>query len=143
MFEFCRDAESEYEEIFFNKIRFFLVIISIEDLVIRIYRIIRKFANGSDQGFIILEFLLRFEYREFCSISRNKFKRKTVFEIFGKILLGYRAKELHMLLHNAAKAIVEKLRKDTNGMYLRGDENFYRHRQTVIPPSKRTTPAAN
>jgi hypothetical protein len=143
MFEFFREAGPQHEDTFFAKVRFFSVVASTEGLAIRTHRATREPANGSDQGFIIPEYPLRFEYREFCSVPRDKFERKTVLEAFEKILLGYGAKELHVLLHNAAKDIVEKLRKDTRGMYLRGDENFYRYGQTVVPPSKRTTPAAS
>jgi hypothetical protein len=143
MFEFFREAGPQHEDTFFAKVRFFSVVASTEGLTIRTHRATREPANGSDQGFIIAEYPLRFEYREFCSIPRDKFERKIVLETFEKILLGYGAKELHVLLHNAAKDIVEKLRKDTRGMYLRGDENFYRYGQTVVPPSKRTTPAAS
>jgi hypothetical protein len=143
MFEFFREAGPQHEDKFFAKVRFFSVVASTEGLAIRIHRPTREPANGSDQGFIIPEYPLRFEYREFCNMTRDKFDRKTVLETFEKILLGYGANELHLLLHNAAKAIVEKLKKDSKGMYLRGNENFYRYGQTIVPPSKRTTPAAS
>ena len=143
MFEFFREAGPHQEDIFFAKVRFFSVVASTEGIAIRIHRATREPTNGSDQGFIIPEYPLRFEYKEFCSIPRDKFERKAVLETFEKILLGYGAKELYLLLQDAAKGVVEKLRKDTNEMYLRGDENFYRYGQTAIARSKRTTPAAS
>ena len=143
MFEFFREAGPQQEDIFFAKVRFFTVVASTEGLAIRTHRATREPTKGSNQGFIIPEYPLRFEYKEFCSIPRDKFERKRVLETFEKILLGYGAKELHPLLQTAAKGVVEKLRKDTDGMYSRGDENFYRYGQTAIAPSRKTTPAAS
>ena len=64
-------------------------------------------------------------------------------ETFEKIFLDYGVKVLHPLLQSAAKDVVEKLRKDNNGMFLRGNEGFYRYGQTAMPLSQRTTPAAS
>lgn len=85
---------------------------------------------------------MRFEYREFCSIPKDRLERKTVFEILEKILFGYGVGELDVLLSDAAKAIVEKLRRDPMGMRLRGDPSFYRYGQTVVQPGSRATPSS-
>jgi hypothetical protein len=128
IFEFFREAEPQYENKFFVKIRFFSVVINTEDLAIRIYRSIRKSINGSNQNFIISEYSLRFEYREFCNMTRNKFDRKIVLKIFEKILLGYEANKLYLLFHNTVKVIVDKLKKDSKTIYLKENKNFYRYR---------------
>ena len=143
MFEFFKEAGPYHEDTFFAKVRFFSVVASTEGIAIRIHRAERESTNESNQGFIIQGYPLRFEYKEFCNIPRDKFERTTVLETFEKILLGYGAKVLHPLLQTAAKDVVEKLRKDTNGMFLRGNEDFYRYGQTAIPLSKRTTPAVS
>ena len=135
MFEFFREAGPHHEDTFFAKVRFFSVVASTEGLTIRIHRATREPTNGPEQGFIIPGYPLRFEYKEFGNVPRDRFERETVLNIFEKILLGYGVKELHVLLQHAAKGVVEKLRKDSNEMRLRGDENFYRHGQTDLPSS--------
>jgi hypothetical protein len=147
MFSFCRDAGAQYEDEFFTQVRFFSVVASTEGLIIRIHRATREPADGSDIGLIIKErpdYPLRFEYEEFFKIQRESFDRKTVFEIFKKILVGYGVNELYSTLKKAAKALMEKLAKDPEGVILRSNSNFYRFGQTTTAPSSRKpTPAAS
>ena len=143
LFEFFKEAGPQHEYEFFAKVRFFSVVASTEGLAIRIHRASKQPKNGPIETFIIPEYPLKFEYSEFCSIARDKFERHKILETFEKILLGYGTNELHGLIESAAKSIVEKLREDPNELSLRGNPNFYRYKQTDIPPSKRTTPASS
>ena len=135
MFEFFRDAGQD--DIFFTKVRFFSVVASSEGLTICIHRATRE--SGTDQGFIIPDYPLRFEYQEFARVSRDNFDRKIIVDTFAKILLGYRVQELRVLLSNAAKAIMAKLESDPAGMLSRENKDFYRYGQTEILPSRRPT----
>jgi hypothetical protein len=145
MFEFFRDAGPTHEENFYDKVRFFSVVASTEGLTIRIHRATRDPADGSGPGLIIWdrpEYPLIFEHQEFCKFQRDGFDRQPVLEMLERILLGYGANELHSLLKDAAKAIMDKLCKDVVGIQLRGDDSFYTHGQILkAPKSKTQTPA--
>lgn len=141
MFEFFRDAGPQHEINFFSKVRFVSVVASTGGLTIRIHR--ATLEDGSDFGFIEdrPDYPLKFDYQEFFTIERSKFDRKTVFETFKKILVGYGANELRLLLSGAAEAIMEKL-KDKSERALRQRDDFYRHGQPIAPPKSRNqTPA--
>lgn len=143
MFEFFRDAGQQHEDIFFTKVRFFSVVASTEGLTIRIHRATREPEDGLDQGFIIPEYPLRFEYRELYRFQKDNLDRTTVLKTFEQILIGYGVSELRHLLHDAAKALMEKLEKDLDGMRAREKGWFYRYGQTNIGPGSRIpTPAA-
>jgi hypothetical protein len=143
MFEFFKEAGPRHEEIFFEKVRFFSVVASTEGMVIRTHRATRVHEGGLDEDPIIPEYPLRFEYKEFCTIPKDKFERKIILENFERILHGYGVKELHLLLRKAAEDVVRKLKDDASGMSLRGNPTFYRYDQIIIPTSKRPTPAAS
>ena len=145
MYEFFHDAGPRYEIDFFDKVRFFSVVASTEGLTIRIHRATKEPADGSDQGFITTGYPLRFEYREYCKIRKDSnFDRKTVLKTFERILIAYGADELQFLLHDAAEAIMEKLKKDPDGMKKREQIDFYCHGQTTkTGGSKKSTPAPN
>lgn len=147
MFEFFRDAGPQYEKSFYAKVRFFSVVASTEGLTIRIHRATQEPADGSDQGFIMPsrpDYPLRFEYQEFARIHKDKFNRETVFRIFKKILIHYGVHELHILLQEAAKAIMKKLNNDPEQWRQRGNSDFYRYGQTSIPTtSRQQTPTAS
>ena len=113
MFEFSRDAGPQYEKDFSTKVRFFSVVASTEGLTVRIHRATQEPAVDSDQGFIMPsrpDYPLGFEYQEFAKIHKDNFNR--IFEVFKKILVDYGVHELHALLQNAAKAIMERLNND-------------------------------
>ena len=134
MFEFFRDAGLQHENKFFSEVRFFSVVASTEGLTIRIHRATKEPADGSGEGLIIKDrpdYPLRFEHREFYRIGRDGFDRKPVLEMLERILVGYGATELHLLLQNAAEALMKKLTNDPDGNSARQDENFYRHGQTI------------
>jgi hypothetical protein len=148
MYEFFKDAGPNHEEEFFTKVRFFSVVASTEGLNIRIHRATREPAEGNGRVGLIMkerpDYPLRFEYQDFISIQRDLFNRNRVFEVFEKILIGYGANELYLLLRNAAKAIMEKLANDPVQMRLRSNPDFYRYGQTDINiRSRRQTPAAS
>lgn len=95
------------------------VMASTEGLMIHIHRAIREPAEGS----LIIkdrpDYPLRFEYKVFFNLQKEKFDRKPVFEIFKKIMVSYSANKLYFLLRNAAKALMEKLANDPEGVELR------------------------
>ncbi|KAF7508193.1 hypothetical protein GJ744_009490 [Endocarpon pusillum] len=147
MFEFFRDAGPQHEDKFFNEVRFFSVVASTEGLTIRIHRATKEPADGSGEGLIIedrLDYPLRFEHREFYRIERDGFDRKPVLEMLERILVGYGATELRLLLQNAAEALVKKLANDPVGERAREDEDFYRYGQTIkLPRNSTQTPTTN
>lgn len=143
MFEFFQDAGKSHQKAFFDKVRFFSAVASSEGLTIRIHRATRVSSNGSRKGLIMEDrpdYPLRFEYREFATIPKDKFDRIPVLELFEKILLRYGAEELHPLLKGAAEALMERLGKDHGEIALRADVNFYRHGQIFLPKSRKQTP---
>lgn len=145
IFEFFRDAGLQHENKFFNEVRFFSVVASTEGLTIRIHRATKEPADGSGEGFIIKDrpdYPLRFEHREFYRIGRDGFDRKPVLEMLERILVGYGATELHLLLQNAAEALMKKLTNEPGGISARQDEDFYRYGQTIkLPRNTTQTPA--
>jgi hypothetical protein len=148
MYEFFKDAGPNHEEEFFTKVRFFSVVASTEGLNIRIHRATREPAKGNGRVGLIMkerpDYPLRFEYQDFISIQRDLFNRNRVFEVFEKILIGYGANELYLLLRNAAEAVMEKLANDPVQMGLRSNPDFYRYGQTDINiRSRRQTPAVS
>ena len=144
MYEFFHEAGPHYENDFFDKVRFFSVVASTEGLTIRIHRATKEPADGSDQGFITTGYPLRFEYREYCKIGKDSnFDRKTVLKTFERILIAYGADELQFLLRDAAKAVMERLKNDTEGMKKRKQIDFYRHGQKMTGGSRKSTPTAN
>ena len=143
MYEFFKDAGPQHEEIFFAKVRFFSVVASTEGLVIRIHRATRVPVDGPENAFIIPDYPLRFEFREFRRISSNKLDRKTTIETLGKILIGYGVGELHTLLRDAATALTERFSNDIRAMQMREDQDFYRYGQIINLSSRRPTPAVS
>ena len=144
MFEFFRDAGSEHEEIFFDKVRFFSVVASIEGLTIRIHRATRLDLEGPRESFIIPDnrkYPLRFEYREFFKLEKAKLDREIISKIIQQILITYGVGELLLLLRNAATTLMNRLFDDLEEMRERGHVDYYRYGQTVVAPSKRPTPA--
>lgn len=141
MFEFFRDAGDEHEGIFFAQVRFFSVVASTEGLTIRIHRAVRE--SGAEEGYIIPQYPLRFEYEVFSRVLKHEYDRRVVLDTFAKILTGYGVKKLQPLLSDAAKAIMTKLDNDPIAKVLRQDENFYRYGQTELAPKSRNpTPAS-
>lgn len=137
MFEFFRDAGLQHENKFFSEVRFFSVVASTEGLIIRIHRATKEPADGSGEGLIDddrPDYPLRFEHRDFYKIERDGFDRAPVLEMLERILVGYGATELQVLLQNAAEALMQKLTNDPDGRRAREDENFYRHGQTIKLP---------
>lgn len=143
MFEFFRDAGKQHEDIFFEKVRFFSVVASTEGLSIRVHRAIKVPTDANSMCFVTKGYPLEFEYREFSKIERDQnFDRRTVLKTFEKILIAYGADELQHLLRDAAKAIMEKLENDVEGIILREKDDFYRYGQTFMTPdSRKLTPA--
>lgn len=129
MFEFFQDAGPRHKDNFFSEVRIFSAIASMEGLSVRIHRAIDVSENRSKDDVHIPGYPLRFEFREFVTVEKDKFDRKTVLELFGKILVGYGVEKLHGLLQDAARDLWEKLKKDPEGMRLRENADFYRHGQ--------------
>ena len=145
MFEFFQDAGPRHRAKFFSEVRFFSVVASTEGLNVRIHRATEVGGAGSEDEFVVPGYPLRFEFREFARVPKDKFDRKTVLELFGKILVSYGTEKLHVLLQDAAKTLVGKLRNDPEGSKLRQNLDFYRHGQTGHTPkdSKMPTPLAS
>ncbi|KAL9114389.1 MAG: hypothetical protein Q9227_001470 [Pyrenula ochraceoflavens] len=146
MFEFLRDAESEYEEIFFEKVRFFSVVASTEGLTIRVHRATRLDPEGPRISFIIPDnhsYPLKFEYQEFFKLEKAKLDQETVSKIIQQILITYGVGELLVLLKNAAKTLMDRLCDNLEEMPDREHADYYRYGQTVVAPSRRPTPARN
>lgn len=145
MFEFFRDAGPSHEKLFFAKVRFFSVVASTEGLTIRIHQATQEPADGSDLGLIMPntpDYPLKFEHREFARIPKDSFGRERVLEILGKILLGYGAGVLGILLQNASKDLVARLDKNVEEIKKRCDVDFYRYGQIIKAPRSRIhTPA--
>ena len=143
MFEFFRDAGQQHEDIFFAKVLFFSVVASTEGLTIRIHRATKEPADEFGEGHVTPGYPLRFEYEVFGRIQKDyNFKRSTVLEMFERILIAYGAEVLQPLISDAARALMQKLSNDVQGMELREKNGFYRYGQTVITPkSRKQTPA--
>ena len=138
MYEFFHDAGPQHEDGFFDKVRFFSVVASTEGLTIRIHRATKEPADHPDQGSIISDYPLRFEYREYCKILKDSnFDRSTVLKTFERILIAYGADELRFQLKDAAESIIKKLKNDPEGRIKRANADFYRHGQTKITPDSR------
>ncbi|MCJ1381632.1 hypothetical protein MMC17_004743 [Xylographa soralifera] len=142
MFEFFKDADNpgdtKFVDIFFDQVRFFTVVASTEGLTIRIHRATRE--DGTGEGFIMEdhpEYPLRFEYQEFCKIAKDNFDRATVSETFKRILIGYGAEELRILLRDAAQAVMNNLAGEHEKMKAREKPEFYRYGQTIVAPESR------
>ncbi|KAL9627046.1 MAG: hypothetical protein Q9164_007722 [Protoblastenia rupestris] len=129
MFEFFQDAGPYHREIFFSEVRFFSAVASTEGLIIRVHRAIELPENSSKYDFVVPGYLLRFEFREFAKVKKHEFDRKTVLEIFGKILVSDALEKLFGLLKNASIDLVEQLNTNADRIKLREDKDFYRHRQ--------------
>ena len=145
MFEFFQDAGPRHRDKFFSEVRFFSAVASTKGLNVRIHRAIDLGKIGSENDFLAPEYPLRFEFREFVTVEENrfydkKFDRKTVLELFGKILVGYGVEKLYGLLQDAARDLWEKLKKDPEEFMLREDANFYRHDQVDNTPVNSTLP---
>ena len=134
MFEFCQDASPRHREEFFTRVRFFSAVSSTEGLIVRVHRAVEVVENGSTDDIQIPDYPLRFEFREFATVSRENFDRETVLKILGKIFFGYAVRELLGLLQDAAKALAEKL-KDREEAQLRTNLDFYRHGQFGNTPA--------
>ena len=134
MYEFCKDAGTEYESGFFAKVRFFSVVASTEGLTIRIHRATLDPEVGYSG------YPLKFEYQTFSKIEKDTFDRKQVHETFAKILIGYGANELHAFLSKAAEALIQRLHGNGELKQARENFNFYRYGQTRLLGSKKNTP---
>lgn len=143
MFEFCQDAGPLYREKFFSQVRIFSAVSSTEGLIVRIHRAVQVAENRSKEDIYIPDYPLRFEFREFATVSRKEFERETVLKILGKIFFGYAVGELLGLLQDAAKALAEKLGKDLREITLRTDAGFYRHGQFGNTPASSRTQTVN
>lgn len=118
------------------------MVASTAGLTIRIHRAVRD-SGTDEQGFIVPDYPLRFEYQEFASFPKTAFNRREILETFAKIFVGYGINELRLLLKNAAEALKTKLDQDPKAMESRlQNVNFYRHGQIQMPRSSgRSTPA--
>lgn len=147
MFEFFRDAGPQHEKIFFEKVRFFSAVATTQGITIRVHRATRVPKDGSGPGLIMKDtpqYPLMFEHRTFCVIHKNDFDRKPVLELLERILFGYGANELRLMLQKAAKALVKKLSTDFRAMHERRNDFFYSYGQIPKPRKSRTqTPAAS
>ena len=142
MFEFFQDAGPQHREKFFSEVRFFSAVASTEGLNVRIHRATQVAENGSEDDFVIPGYPLRFEFREFVRVPKDKFDRKTVLELFGKILVSYAVEKLHGLIQDAAKALVKKLDKDPEEFRSRQSVDVYRHGQVGNTPRSSRIPTS-
>ena len=140
MFEFFQDAGPHHREKFFSEVRFFSAVASTEGLNIRIHRATEVPENSSKYDFVVPGYPLRFEFREFANVKKHEFDRKTVLEIFGRILVGYAVEKLRGLLQDAAKDLVENLNTNPDQIKLREDKDFYRHGQVDKTPRSSNMP---
>ncbi len=140
MFEFFQDAGPGHREKFFSEVRFFSAVASTEGLNIRIHRATQVDENVSKGDYVIPGYPLRFEFREFVRVPRDKLDRKIVLELFAKILVGYGVKNFRGLLQDAANAIVEKINEDPEEYTLRQNVHFYRHGQGGNTPRSSRIP---
>ena len=120
MYEFFREAGDEAT--FFNKVRFFSAAAISKGVNVRIHRAVETSER------IVPLYALRFEYEEFMRIDESDFQRNKVVDVFENIIWGY-GLELFDLLHEAAKAVAEKFKNNSNLAQER-DEVYYRHGQT-------------
>ena len=144
MFEFFRDAGSQHEKFFFDKVRFFSVVASTEGLTILIHRATRLNSKEPPLSFIMPEnpqYPLNFEYQEYFKSA--KFDRETISEIIQQILVRYGLGELRPLLKNAAEALLNRISNNIEERRRRTDLNFYRYGQTNVMLSKRARPATS
>ena len=142
MFEFFQDAGPHHREKFFSDVRFFSAVASTEGLNIRIHRATEIPKDNPKYDFVVPGYPLRFEFREFVNVKKHEFDRKTVLQIFGRILVGYAVKKLLGLLQDAAKDLVENLNHNSDRRNSREDKDFYRHGQVDKTPrgSNMSTP---
>ena len=140
IYEFCKDAGQDHEDIFFTNVRFFSVVANIGGLVVRIHRA----SKISDpDGFVTQNYPLRFEYQEFARISKGHgFDRRTVLDVLGKILIAYGVEKLQQYLKNAVESLVQKLKNDDSMTLQRQDDGFYRYGQTTFVPESRNSMSA-
>ena len=138
MFEFFNDAGPQHAGKFFSEVRVFSAVASTEGLLVRIHR-----AAQLDEDRIHMPgYPLRFEFREYARIPRDKFDREPVVKLFSKILVSYGTDKLFGLLQDAAKTLAEKLENDPGERGLRYDPFFYRHGQGGNTPKESRTPAS-
>jgi hypothetical protein len=71
---------------------------------------------------------LRFEHQVLAIVKGGSFTRETASSVFESILIRYGVEELRLLLSDAAKAIMHKLSRDSEGMQAREDVRFYEYR---------------
>ena len=134
MFEFFQDAGPRHRANFFSQVRFFSAVASPAGLDVYIHRAIDEGENHSGNDCHVPGYPLRFEFQALVTIednrfADNKFDRKTVLELFGKILVSYGVERLQGLLQDAARDLWEKLKNDPEEYRLRGNVDFYRHGQ--------------
>ena len=140
MFEFFQDAGPYYREIFFSEVRFFSAVASTESLNIYIHRAIEIPENCSKYDFFVPRYPVRFEFREIANVRKHEFDRKTVLEMFGRILLGYGVEKLVGLLKNAARELVEQFNTNLDRIKSREDKDFYRYGQVEKTPRNSNMP---
>ena len=119
MYEFFKEAGDEAT--FFNKVRFFSAAAMSKGVNVRIHRAVETSER------IVPTYALRFEYEEFMRIDESDFQRKKVVDVFENIIWSYGPK-LFSLLHEAAKAVAEKFKNNSN-LARERDEVYYRHGQ--------------
>ena len=142
LFEFFQGAGPRHRDNFFSEVGVFSAVADMNGLKVRIHRAIDVGENRSEDDIHIPGYPLRFEFREFVTVEENgfagkRFDRKTVLELFGKILVGYGVEKLHGLLQDAARDLWEKLKNDIKGFSLRQNADFYRHEQDSNTPGNR------
>lgn len=120
MYEFFREAGDEAT--FFEKVRFFSIAAMSKGVRVRIHR------AAETQERIVPSYPLCFEYEEFVRIDDGDFKRQNVVDVFEKIIWGY-GPQLFNLLHEAAIAVAEKFKNNSN-LARERDECYYRHGQS-------------
>lgn len=146
LFEFFRDAGSEYEKLFFEKVRVFSIVANRTGLLVRIHRAVEIPKHNIARRVIPRDpnYLLKFEFEDFTRIEGiDKFDRSKVLEMLKKIL-KYAKDTLRPLIKDATSKICWKLETDINFVESRTSPNTYRHGQPGIGSSRgsrRSTPA--
>lgn len=129
-YEFFRDAGSEHEQIFFDKVRFFSVVANRKGLLVRIHRAV-ELPRDARPGLLVMRdqpnYRLKFLYREFARVDRgDEYSRATVLTVF-KNILKYAVDDLAKWIRAAASDLAEKLENDPSAFDARRNGEFYRY----------------
>ena len=139
MFEFFNDAGPQHAAKLFSEVRFFSAVASTEGLLVRIHRAVLL----DEDRIHIPGYPLRFEFRKYARIPREKFDREPVVKLFSKILVSYGTEKLFGLLQDAAETLAEKLKNEPGERGLRYDPFFYSHGQGGNTPKKSRAAASS